>query len=129
MYIPIGFVSIRREGMEHTITVMSRVGQEEAGGLAHYRIILAQEVQVVGVLILLPNPERHLRARGNCSCVVIWMEVQSTVDCWGRCPGFILVTATVEAHRFRNAGSGTACHMLFSPIEDFVQIFLVEAKI
>src|ERR1022692_2792530 len=121
MYIPIGFVGIRWESVKHPFAVMSRVGQEEASGLAHYRIILPQEFQVVGVLILLPNPERHLRARGNCSCVVVWMEVRSTIACRGY-PGLILVTSTIEAHRFRNAGSGTACHVQLGPIEDVVQI-------
>ena len=117
--------------MEQAVRSQFLVGEKEACGGCHQRIVLSEKPAIIGGEILLPHPERHLGACGERTRVVVGLEVRVAVQAhsdWGP-TGFILNPTPVEAHCLGHTHARKTAHVRLGPILNICQVLPVEIEV
>src|SRR6185437_7468920 len=64
VHVPLRFVRVGGEGVQHAVRAGFGVGEQEARGGGHYRVVGGEEGAVPRGEVLPPDPLRHLGASG-----------------------------------------------------------------
>ena len=113
--------------VQETVGADGLVRQQERGGLLHHRVVLLQERQAAGVLVLLPDPQRDLGAAGDVLGVVARAGRRGAGGVLGVVPA-VVVAVAVEPHRLRHARARLAAHLRAGPRLDGRQVVEVHAE-